>query len=803
MSETIIKSQETREGVCFRIHDGEKYQFANIKFKNYFYVKTSDYEQHKEEFNNTFTYCIEKVEQVSQFTKIIFSNNFLRYRVKTFWDERCQTFEADIKANKRYLLDNVVPLNNQNINYTFYDIETDDRLPLQKDDRGLVVPHDSARILSFAAVNYKGETVAYMLNSDTDEDEKALLTLIIRYFSDYGIISGWYSEKFDMPYIKARCDKLGVDYAILDYINHLDYKELFIKYDKKSRDSYSLNAISNEVLNESKIDQEKGDGKIYKAWQDDKDHLLKYNIEDSNLIYKINQKLLFIEVSMKRANNAGCHVRNTMNNSDSGDYLLLRRYKQDNVILTSKPTKEQVLMNQKKGKISGGFTRCLTPGFHRRADVWDYKSFYPLIIATCNIDPMTFVERMGMDTKAADYPDYILTPSNYNEEQRDYHPRRLFKKEQGAIPKVCLELIQKRDKIKYEMPKYEFIDKEKYKQMYLEQYALKTDANSIYGTLAFPLSRFYNWDVADSVTTTCQHVIKKSYKMLEEWGCIVIGGDTDSTFVLLNGQDEKEIDEKFRAYYKELVKDWNVENHYIEFEHEKSVYNMLFVKMKNYAYKEVFKNKDGTTEEKVTIKGLECIKSDSNPLAATIQKEFILQCVNDKVDMDYWENKVVVLNEYILNQEMTKDELILTKAMTKMPKEYEGPIIDKKTNAPKIKKDGTIQQKTIPAHVKLGERMMKRGVDLYPGSKIKYIVIKDKPILAIEPWEYEKSEGEFPHKHKKKGEYIYQWGGDYAASYYWQRVIKPLIKVVATYNGTVPDWSWNLTASQMKKFTEA
>ncbi len=794
MSEVVVKSQETKDGVCFRIYKNEKYYFANIKFMNYFYVRTIDYNIHQEDFNGKFTFCIEKVEPVGQYTKIILNHNFMRYKVKNFWDQRGQTFEADIKANKRYLLDHSIKLMNEGVPYTFYDIETDDRLPLQKDERGNVKVNEGARILSFAAVDYKGEKVGYLLNSFTDEDEAALLTMIIDYLAKYGLISGWYSEKFDMPYIKQRCDILGVNYEILDYVNHVDYKELFNKYDKKSRKSTSLNAISNEVLNESKIDQAKGEGRIYKTWLEDPDHLLKYNIEDSNLIYKINKKRMFIEVSMKRADYAGCHIRNTMNNSDSGDYLLLRAYKKAGFILPSKPTKDQLQTNLAMGKISGGFTRCLKPGYFKTLGVWDYKSFYPWTIATFNIDPMTFVERLSMDTDEKDYLDYIVTPSNFNEERQDAHPRRLFKKEKGVLPQVCLKLVAERDKIKYTMKQYEDTDPEKYQQQYLEQYARKTDANSLYGILAFPMSRYYNWDIADAVTTCCQAIIKKSYQKLEEWGCTVIGGDTDSTFVLLNGHDPKEIDEKFVEYYKELSKSWNVKEDelYINFEHEKDVAPMLFVKKKNYAYKE---------GEHITIKGLECIKSDANPLAAKMQEEFINETMNRTVDSDKWENIVETLNDKVLNQKMTADELVLTKGMSKMPKDYEGYVIDKKTKKPKIKADGTLQNKAIPAHVKLGARMLDRGVDLYPGSKIKFIVIKNKPILAIEPWEYEKGIGHFNHK-DKKGPYTYTFEGEYDAPYYWLRVIKPLLKVVLTYYGELPKWGWAVTDSVMKKLVK-
>ena len=103
----------------------------------------------------------------------------------------------------------------------------------------------------------------------------------------------------------------------------------------------------------------------------------------------------------------------------------------------------------------------------------------------------------------------------------------------------------------------------------------------------------------------------------------------------------------------------------------------------------------------------------------------------------------------MFNQKLTSAELLLVKALTKMPEDYEGYIIDKKTGEHKIKLDGTTQKKAIPAHVKLASRLLEKGIDLFPGSKIQYIVIKDKPILAISKEEYDKGQGIFKTKSKK------------------------------------------------------
>lgn len=783
----IIKSQETRTGVNFRLIKDDKFVFMETPFQNYFYVKYSDYIANEQEFINSFKFCVANAETVGQFVKIILSNNFMRTKVRDFWESKCNTYEADIKANKRILLDKNITLNNTKIPYTFFDIETDDRIPLVKDDRGRVIP--KTRILSCAGTDYKGEQVYFELEDDTDEAERKLLTEIINYLSNYGVISGWNSEFFDSPYIKGRCDEYGINYNILDYVNHLDYMGLFKKYDKKSRPSYSLNAISNEVLNESKIEQGKGNGIMYNTWKNNKEQLKKYNLEDTNLIYKINKIMMFVEVSMKRADNAGCHIRNTFNNSDSGDYLLMREYKKSNIIMPSQPTKEEVERRRKQGSIGGGHTTCLIPGFHENVKVFDFKSEYPSVIQTWNIDPTTYVDTIYNDKDAAaiDKTKYIVTPSDF---ENKFHPSRIFRKEEGVIPRVVRNLVEARDKIKYTMSEFKDKDPDKYKQLYLEQYALKTDGNSIYGILAFPMSRYYSWELGDAVTTCARATLKHCYKELQNWGCKVIGGDTDSTFVLINNHTVESLNKMFEDLLSAWAQKFGCINNKLVFEYEKNFETMLFAKKKNYAYK---------MKDKIYIVGLEAIKSDSNKLAAKLQREFIEDILNKKYIEDEWQNKIELIYNKVFNQEMTSAELTLVKALTKMPQEYEGYIIDKKTGKPKIKANGELQNKAIPAHVKLAERLMLQGKEIFPGSKIKFVVVKDKPILAISPDEFEKGSGTFEYKHKKQGIIDYHWEDGYEAKYYWLRVIKPLIKVIFAYYQDLPKWGWNVTDGELKK----
>ena len=785
----VIKSQETRDGVRFRLLKDGQYIFKKLPFNNYFYVRMKDYIAYEDDFLARWKSLVVKVDKESTFAKIYLNNNFMRCQIRDWWEQYCKTYEADIRANKRFLLDKKLNLHNEEIPYCFFDIETEDKLPLRKDERGLILSNGQ-RILSCAFYDGTGASRYEILMHETDAGEKDLLGRIINIFAEYGIISGWNSVRFDMPYIKQRCDVLGVNYKILDYINHIDYMEIFKKYERKTLRSYSLNSVSQYVLNRGKIDQAKGDGAIYNTWKENPTKLIKYNIEDAKLLYDINQKRLFMEVSAHRANNAICHVQNVMHNSDSGDYYLMRRYKNRGIIMPSKPTRAEIEERRKFGKIGGGFTNCFEVGFFEKVDVWDFKSMYPSVVETWGISPETYVESMDKCEPAL-YPDYIITPSNFDVK---FHPHRLYKKEEGVFPEAARELVAERDKIKYKLtPELKKNDPQLYRRLYLEQYALKVDANSyFYGLLSFPAGRYFNWEVADSVTSACQYMIKSCYVKLKEWGCTVIGGDTDSTFAVLpEGVTVEDIDKKFIAYFDEWVKQWNVKKHSLVFEYEKTFTPMLFVAKKNYAYK---------MGDEIKIVGMEAIKADSAIVGAQMQKEIIEDILNKTYKKEDWQQKILSIYNKVYNQQLTAEELTLVKALTKMPKDYEGYTISKATGAPKVKADGTLQLKSIPAHVKLAERLMNSGTDLYPGSKIKYIVIKDKPILAIAPNEYLLGKGEFETKSRKTKEVIpYYWEGGYDFEYYWFRIVKPVIKVIWAFHKYLDDWDFYLTDSKMNK----
>ncbi len=71
----------------------------------------------------------------------------------------------------------------------------------------------------------------------------------------------------------------------------------------------------------------------------------------------------------------------------------------------------------------------------------------------------------------------------------------------------------------------------------IQQQTYKVLANSIYGCLGYPHSRFYLVPLASLITQKGREVLMHTVQVVEQLGLQVIYGDTDSVLVSSGGQD--------------------------------------------------------------------------------------------------------------------------------------------------------------------------------------------------------------------------------------------------------------------------
>src|SRR6202040_2045134 len=200
----------------------------------------------------------------------------------------------------------------------------------------------------------------------------------------------------------------------------------------------------------------------------------------------------------------------------------------------------------------GGHVLEPVTGLHRNVWVFDFKSLYPSIIRTFNIDPLSYVEHPAPDA------DLIRTAGG------------AFARTPAILPRMLDELFPRREAAKKAGDE-------------VASNAIKILMNSFYGVLGTPACRFYNPALANSITGTGRAMLLWSKRWFEAAGFDVLYGDTDSLFVHSHASDPEAACEQARklvtALNDELVRyiseRWHVQSR-MELEFEK-LYLKLFL----------------------------------------------------------------------------------------------------------------------------------------------------------------------------------------------------------------------------------
>ena len=159
------------------------------------------------------------------------------------------------------------------------------------------------------------------------ENEKELLKQFLKFWQSYtpDVLTGWNSKYFDIPYLVKRIGKILGEghethvawniiqedetyeqgktqtYFRLLGIAQLDYLQLYRKFTIKNQESYRLDHIGKVELGEQKDDNPYD---TFKEWyQQDIQSFIDYNIQDVELVDKLEDRLQLIELALTMAYN--------------------------------------------------------------------------------------------------------------------------------------------------------------------------------------------------------------------------------------------------------------------------------------------------------------------------------------------------------------------------------------------------------------------------------------------------------------------------------------------------------------------
>jgi len=378
-------------------------------------------------------------------------------------------------------------------------------------------------------------------------------------------------------------------------------------------DDYSLDAVARQVLGEGKA--VKGDvrnrvDEILHNYHEDLPAFALYARTDARLAYQIVSTLNLVPLAFARSRLTGMTPDRVAASIASFDFLYLSELEQRNIVApTVRSDDARVHAAQQGGHV-------LEPlaGLHGNVWVFDFKSLYPSVIRTFNIDPLSYV--------AAPAPgaDLIETPGG------------AFRREPAILPRLLDELFPRRETARQAGDA-------------VAAHAIKILMNSFYGVLGTPACRFYNPALANSITGSGREILLWSKRWFENAGFVVLYGDTDSLFVQSSSIDAYEAREEGRRLAASLTDDiaryvaerWRVTSR-LELKFEK-LYLRLFLPHARHSTRGASKRyaglRHGDHIEQVEFIGMEVVRRDWTELAKEVQRELYRRLFTDRSVNDY------------------------------------------------------------------------------------------------------------------------------------------------------------------------
>ena len=424
--------------------------------------------------------------------------------------------------------------------------------------------HQSKRIVVWGIGDFETERedVSYIKCKNEVHLLKEFLVFWEKYWPD--IVTGWNSEFFDIPYICNRIKKLfgekelkrlspwggvrdreiyqmGRTHQVYDIqgVAALDYFDLYRKFTYSAQESYRLDHIAFIELGERK------EGNPYETFREwytkDYQSFIEYNINDVELVDKLEDKMKLIELCLTMAYDAKVNYTDVLGSVRYWDILIYNYLREKNIVIPQKSKAE------KGEKYEGAYVKDPIVGMHNWVMSFDLNSLYPHLIMQYNISPETLIssseKKDGLVNKILNGEikndtDYCMTPNG-----------AFFRKDKrGFLPEIMETMYDDRTKYKRLMlqakQKYEdtkdpklLKDISKYNNI---QMAKKISLNSAYGAIGNNWFRYFNIMVAEGITLSGQLSIRWIEKALNIYlnklletknEDYVIASDTDSVYI--------------------------------------------------------------------------------------------------------------------------------------------------------------------------------------------------------------------------------------------------------------------------------
>lgn len=366
---------------------------------------------------------------------------FTTKRYKEFQKEfrmrsRKRTYESDIKPVVRCLADNYLNAEPPKLHTCFLDIETGFH-----SEFGYAPPSDPFNPITAITVylDWADQLITLVMPPETlpvDKaqeiasgfentfvftDEREMFDVLFNLIEDADVITGWNSGTFDIPYMVNRVTKImskeatrkfclfnqlpiqrtftrfeqeQETYDLIGRI-HMDYLDLYKKYNYEQRHSYKLDYIGEIEVKEHKIPYE---GSLDQLYRKDWNRFIEYSRQDVMLLYKIHQKVQFLELANQIAHQNTVLIPTVLGSVAQIEQAIINEAHHYGLVVPDRPkrnfdTEEEELDNDEfdPDKAAGAYVAAPKKGMHEWIGAVDLNSLYPSAIRALNMAPETII----------------------------------------------------------------------------------------------------------------------------------------------------------------------------------------------------------------------------------------------------------------------------------------------------------------------------------------------------------------------------------------------------------------------------
>ena len=571
------------------------------------------------------------------------TRNSKEFRKEVRIQSNKQLYESDINPIFRCLEENYKGQDGPKLNVAFFDIEVD-----FDPERGFSPPADPFNAITAISVylQWLEQMVTLVLppkhmspetareiagdfeNTIVFATEEDLLNTFLDLIEDADALSGWNSEGFDIPYTvnrvtrvlskddtrrfclwnqypkKRTFERFGAENETYDLIGrvHMDYMQLYRKYTYEERHSYSLDAIAEYELGESKTVFE---GTLDQLYNQNFKTFIEYNRQDTMILAKLDKKLKFLDLANTLAHENTVLLQTTMGAVAVTEQAIINEAHERGMVVPNR--KERY--SDEDTQAAGAYVAYPKKGIHEYIGSIDINSLYPSAIRALNMGPETIVgqlrptmtnryirDKMNSGSSFAAAWEGVFASLEYTSVmnlekgteitidwqggEESVHSaaevwHMIFDSNQpwmisangtiftyereGVIPGLLKRWYSERKDMQARLKECTNAEDEEYWDK--RQLVKKINLNSLYGAILNPGCRFFDKRIGQSTTLTGRAIAKHMDAYVNECitgkydhvGETIIYGDTDSCYFSAWPVLKKEVEEGRMTWSKDMA----------------------------------------------------------------------------------------------------------------------------------------------------------------------------------------------------------------------------------------------------------